>query len=225
MRLLLLLFVSLVCAQAGPGGHWEGVLKNDRGDINVSLDLAVDAKGQWIASMGLPPKMKGLVVTDVAVDGNSVKFTAAELMMVKFDLALDGPDVLKGTYTSRQATVPVEFKRTGEANVELIPASPAVSKELEGDWEGSLQMGSRAFQIIFHFKNQPDNTVRATIDTPDTKAIGLPLDHVKQTGKNVDFGVRIAHGSFSGTLNETGTELSGQFKHEADAMPLTLKKK
>jgi len=42
--------------------------------------------------------------------------------------------------------------------VELIPASPAVSKELEGDWEGSLQGPTVRCPVVFHFKNQPDKT-------------------------------------------------------------------
>lgn len=219
------LSASLVCAQAGPGGHWEGTLKGDRGDIEVSLDLAVNARSQWVASMGVRPDVKGLVVTDVTVEGHSVRFTAVELMMTRFDLTLGSDGILKGTCSSRHGPLPVEFKRTGEANVELIPASPAVSKDLEGDWEGSLQMPNRAFRMVVHFRNQTDNTVMATIDTPDTEAMGLPLDKVKQTGRQVEFGIRVAHASFRGTLNQEGTELTGQFMHGSEGVPLTLRKK
>jgi len=83
----------------------------------------------------------------------------------------------------------------------------------------------QAFRMAFHFRNQPDNTVLATIDTPDANAFGLPLNDVKQTGKNVGFGVRVAHADFQGILNEQSSELSGQFGHEGNGMPLTLKKK
>jgi hypothetical protein len=79
--------------------------------------------------------------------------------------------------------------------------------------------------MVFHFRNQPDNTVQATIDTPDTNAFGLPLNDVKQTGQTVEFDVRVAHGHFHGTLNGQGTELAGQFSHEQNGMPLTLRKK
>ncbi len=44
-------------------------------------------------------------------------------------------------------------------------------------------------RIIFHFKNQPDDTVKATIDTPATNGFGMPLDSVKQTGRSVEVGV------------------------------------
>jgi hypothetical protein len=209
---------------AGPAGHWEAYITGDGPQrTRVTLDLAKNAKSEWIASMGLPSENKtGLVVKDLVVNGKSVKFVALELMSTPFDLTL-GPDgSMKGTI-SRPGSPPVEFKRTGEAKVELIPASPAVSKELEGDWEGSLPMPNGAFRMVFHFKNQSDKTLMATFDTGN--ATGLPLNDVKQTGQKVEFGMRIAHGSFQGTLNKEGAELAGQFTHEANSAPMTLRKK
>ena len=209
---------------AGPAGHWEADITGDGPQrIQVTLDVAKNAKSEWIASMGLPADNKtGLVVKDLAVNGKSVKFVALELMSTPFELTL-GPDgSMKGTI-SRPGSPPVEFKRTGQAKVELIPPSPAVSKELEGDWEGSLPMPNGAFRMVFHFKNQPDQTVMTTFDTPT--ATDLPLNDVKQTGQKVEFGMRIAHGTFQGTLNREGTELAGQFTHEASRTPLKLRKK
>jgi hypothetical protein len=218
-----MLLASLVCAHAGPAGHWEGHLTRDGSQsIRVSLDLEKNAKAEWVASMGLPSDHKtGLVVKDVVVNGNSVKFLALELMSTRFDLNLAPDGTMKGTI-SGPGSQSVEFKRTGEAKVELIPASPAVSKDLEGDWEGSLTTPNGPFRMVFHFKNQPDKTVLTTFDTGN--ATGLPLNDVKQTGQKVEFGMRIAHGSFRGTLNKEGTELAGQFTHEENSVPLTLQK-
>ena len=218
------LFAALLCAQAGPDGHWESDITGDGPQrIRVTLDLAKNAKSEWLASMGLPSENRtGLVVKDLTVDGKSVKFVALELMSARFDLTLEPNGKMKGTI-SGAGSQPVEFKRTGEAKVELMPASPAVSKELEGDWEGSLNSPNGAFRMVFHFKNQPDKTVMTTFDTPN--ATNLPLNDVKQTGQKVEFGMRIAHGTFQGSLNKAGTELAGQFTHEANSVPMTLRKK
>lgn len=204
-------------------------------EVKLSFDLARNAKSEWIASMGSPAQnATGMVVTDLSVSGNAVKFVAVEMMMSKVELTLVADGKMTGTVTGpfgpappeMRHTNPVEFKRTGEAKVELIQPSPAVSKELEGDWEGVLQVpNGPSFRMIFHFRNQPDRTVMATIDTPDTNAIGLPLNDVKEKGKDVTIGVRIARSEFKGTLNEEGTELSGQFGQEGNGMPLSLKKK
>ena len=209
--------------EPGPAGHWEADIAGDGPQrIRVSLDLAKNAKSEWIASMGLPSDNKtGLVVKNVVVNGKSVKFLALELMSTPFDLTLAPDGSMKGTISGPGAQS-VEFKRTGEAKVELIPASAAVSKELEGDWEGALGSPNGGIRMVFHFKNEPDKTVVTTFDTPN--ATNLPLNDVKQTGQKVEFGMRIAHGAFQGTLNKEGTELAGQFAHEESNVPLTLRK-
>ena len=211
--------------EAGPAGHWEADIIGDGPRTNrVTLDLAKNAKSEWIASMGVPSQnMTGMVVKDVAVNGKSVKFVAVELMMASFDLTLGPEGNMKGTVFGHSAH-PVEFKRTGEAKVELIPASPAVSKELEGDWEASIQSPGGAVRLAFHFKNQPDKTVAATMDSNNN--MGMPLNDVKQTGQKVEFGIKIAgDATFEGTLNKEGTELAGQLNAGPTPMPLTLRKK
>jgi hypothetical protein len=223
---LALLLAFAAPAQTSPAGHWEGTLKGDNGDITLGLDIARNAKSEWVASMSVPAEnATGLVVQDVAVNGNSVKFTAVELMMSKVDLTLAPDGRMAGTISNRGMTQPIAFKRTGEANVQLTPASPAVSRELEGDWEGSAQTPGGAFRILFHFRNQPDGTVAATVDTPDSGAFGLPLNDVKQSGQKVEVGLKIAHATFQGTLNPATGQLEGQFKHEDAGFPLTLRKK
>ncbi len=216
--------------QTGPDGHWEGSFTANDRKIGVSLDLAKNAKAEWIASMGVPAQnATGLVVKDLAVNGKSVRFVAVELQMAPFDLIL-GPDGrMTGSISSPQGATLVEFKRTGEAKVELIQGSPAVSKELEGDWEcvlGGPNAPNGGVRLVFHFKNKPDNTVEATIDSGlAASMVGMPLNDVKQTGQKVEFGIKIADASFEGTLNKESTELVGRLIHEGGSEPLTLRKK
>jgi hypothetical protein len=55
--------------------------------------------------------------------------------------------------------------------------------------------------------------------------MAMPLNNVKQTGQKVEFGLKIAGGSFQGSLNKEGTELALQMIHDGGSMPLTLRKK
>jgi hypothetical protein len=230
MTYAVLLFAALVCAQESPDGHWEGSVPAD-GDysrpIGISLDLSKNAKLEWVASMGVPAQnATGLVVQNITVNGASVSFLAVELMMSKFNLTLGAGGTMKGTITPQMGPpFDVEFKRTGEAKIEQLPASPAVSKELEGDWEATLKGPGASFPMIFHFKNQLDKTVSATMDSPVRNAMAIPLNDVKQSGRNVEFGLKVAHASFQGTLNQEGTELAGQFIHEGAGTAMTLKRK
>ena len=221
-------FATLVWAQGSPGGHWEGTLKAENREILLSLDLAKNEKSEWIASMGAPSENAiGLVVKDLAVSGKSVKFMAVEIQMSICDLTLGADGKLAGTITGRRGgPLPIEFTRTGEAKVVLPSGSPAVSKELEGDWEGSLQGPDGVLHpLVFHFKNLPDKTVAATMDSPDRNAMGMPVNDVRQTGQKVEFGLKIAQSSFQGSLNKEGTELALQMINEAGSLPVTLRKK
>ncbi len=220
---------SLVGAQADPACHWEGQCTVDGRDLTLTLDLARNPKSAWIASMGVPSeKATGLVVQDVAVNGASVTFVAVELMMARFELTLTPAAALKGAFTTRGGPVPIEFKRTGEAHVELMAPSPAVSKELEGDWEGTLTPpgAPKGFQVLVHFKNQPDGTVDATFTNVTMGQGAVPMNDVRQADRKVEFGLRVAHAGYQGTLNADGTVLDGQFTHEgAPPIPLTLRKR
>ena len=209
---------------ADPAGHWEADITADgKQRIGLALDLSKNAKSEWIASMGIPSANKtGLVVKDVAVTGNSVKFVAVDLMMTAFDLTLAPDGSMKGTISS-PASQPVEFKRTGDAKVELPPTSLAVSKELEGDWEGSLKTPNGSARLVFHFKNQPDKTVTATVD--DDSRAGMPVRNVKQTGQKVEFVIDAEHATFQGSLSQDGTELVGQLTVGPTPTRLTLRKK
>jgi hypothetical protein len=77
--------------------------------------------------------------------------------------------------------------------------------------------------MVFHFKNQPDQTVTATFDSGND--VGMPLKNVKQTGQKVEFAVVVGYSEFQGRLNQAGTELAGQFTAGPTPMPMTLRKK
>ena len=105
--------------------------------------------------------------------------------------------------------------------------SPAVSKDLEGDWEGTLAMGGgQGFQNPRQFKNQPDGLVQATFQNLSPGQDAVPINDVRQAGQRVEFGLKVAHSSFQGMLNKEGTVLDGQFAHEGrPAAPLTLRRR
>ena len=211
-------------AQTDFSGHWEGTVDAPNGPTRLALDLAKNAKGVWVASLGVPEqKVTGLRVTDISVAGTEVRFAAPDLPGAPtFELTLaDGK--LKGALLVPALSLALEMQRTGDAKVEIAPPSPAVSKELEGDWEGAISLpNGQSISLAFHFKNQPDQTVEATIDSPSQGTQGLPLKAVAQKGAVVEFQVLAVGGTYKGTLNKEGTEIAGEWTQRQAAAPLTL---
>jgi hypothetical protein len=217
-------WLTLAFAQTDFSGHWEGAVEVPNGPTRLALDLAKNAKGVWVASLGVPEqKITGLRATDVSVVGSEVRFAAPDLPgSPTFELTLaDGK--LTGALLVQALSLVLEMKRTGDAKVEIAPPSPAVSKELEGDWEGAISLpNGQSRPVIIHFRNQPEKTVEATIESPTQGVQGFPLKEVVQKGVVVEFAVQAVGGSYRGTLNKEGTEIAGQWTQRSGADPLTL---
>ena len=217
-------WLAIAVAQTDFAGHWEAAVDVPNGPTRVALDLAKNAKGAWVASLGVPEqKITGLRVTDIEVMGSEVRFTAPDLPgSPTFELTLANGK-LTGALLVEALSLVVEMQRTGDAKVEIAPPSPAVSKELEGDWEGALSLpDGQSRPIIIRFKNRPDRTAEATIESPTQGVQGFPLKEVAQKGAVVEFTVQAVGGSYKGTLNKEGTEITGQWAQRQGAAPLTL---
>jgi len=218
------ILAAIAVAQTDFSGHWEGAVDAPSGPTRLALDLAKNAKGAWVASLGVPEqKMTGLRVTDISVAGSEVRFAAPDLPgSPTFELTLaDGK--LKGALLVQALSLVLEMQRTGDAKVDIAPPSPAVSKELEGDWEGTILVpNGQSRPVMIHFKNQPDRTVEGTIDSTGQGVQGIPLKGITQKGAVVEFEVLAVGGSYKGTLNKEGTEIAGEWTQRQAAAPLTL---
>jgi hypothetical protein len=215
---------AIAVAQTDFSGHWEGTIDAPNGPTRLALDLAKNAKGLWIASLGVPEqKITGLRVTDISVVGSEVRFSVTDLPgSPAFELTLaDGK--LKGALLVQALSLALEMQRTGDAKVEIAQPSPAVSKELEGDWEGTIDVpNGQSRTVVIHFKNLPDQTVEGSIDSPSQGVQGIPLKGVAQKGAAVEFEVLAVGGSYKGTLNKEGTEIAGEWTQRQAAAPLML---
>jgi hypothetical protein len=217
-------FLAAAFAQTGPAGHWEGTVQLPDRELQMMFDIAKDAKGAWIGSFSQPGQgVRNLPLNDLKVEEKSVKFRlAGGANSPSIDCTSQATDAMKCTLTGPGGSVDATMKRTGEAKVELPASSPAVSAALEGNWEGALDTPNGTLRLVVHFVNQPDKTVKATVDSPDQGAMGLPLSEVVEKGSAVEFQLRIAGGGFKGTLKEG--QLVGDWSQGGGSLPLTLKK-
>jgi hypothetical protein len=214
-------------AQTGPAGRWEGTLQVPNREIQIVVDLTQDAKGVWIGAFSQGTQNAPSVpLADVKVDDKNVKFriAAGGPNAPDFDCNLENPGSMHCNLTTPGGQLTSTMKRTGEAKVDLPKSSPAVSGELEGNWEGSLETPNGTLKLVVHFKNQPDKTVKATLDSPDQNSMDLPLTEIVQKGSAVEFQLRLVNGGFKGTLNKEATQLVGEWTQGGNSLPLTLKK-
>lgn len=88
-----------------------------------------------------------------------------------------------------------------------------------GTWLGVLDVGPVKLRLAFHVEQQPDGSLRATLDSLDQGATGLPVDRATLTGSTVRFELTRLHASFEGKLE--GDTLVGTFT-QGQPLPLAL---
>ncbi len=224
--LLLLTPAPALWAQTTPAGHWEGNVVLPNQEMAISVDLAKSDKGAWTGSFGVPTQgVTGLKMDKLEVDGKNVKFIVPEAPGApEFSGAVKDDGHLALTLAVSGGSFPADLKRTGEAKVEVAASSPAVDKKFEGDWDGSLDTPGGSLRIVIHIQNQPDKTVKATLDSPDQNAIGMGMSDVAQKESSIEMNLKLVNGSYKGTLNAEGTELAGEWTQNGSSLPLKLKK-
>jgi hypothetical protein len=219
----ILIFSSLAFAQAG---HWEGNLQLPNREMPITLDVVKNAKGEWAAAFGFPAQnATDISVSDLSVEGKTVKFKLDPLPNKPgFEATIGEDGSMRGLMKAPGGEVAVELKRTGEGKIAAMVPSPAVAKEFEGTWEGSLVVPSGALRILLHLQNQPDKTVMGTVESPDQSTSSMPVATVVQKDASLEFKVRMVSGGFKGAINKEGTEIAGTWSQGNNNLPLTFKK-
>jgi hypothetical protein len=228
-----MLFASLsllpgpqVFAQAAvdPTGHWEGSVKLPAQDLRIAVDIFRNAKGELQATFGEPDRgVKGLPFTTVGVTGRSVRLvlkTAEAVSSFVGEISTDGK-TLSGDASQGGEAAPFQLAHKGEPQIAPAPKNAAVAKELEGTWNGALELGDRRMRIVLKLQNQPDGTASGTVMSPDGSGIEIPIS-VAQKGANVSLEASSVGASFAGLLN--GAELHGTWTQQGQTLPLVFRR-
>ena len=207
-------------------GHWEGAVNLPGREVEIEIDLAKNSKGDLAGTFGQPEQgVKGLPLSTAAVEGRSVRFVVkadAEPATFEGVLAADGKSI-SGDLAQAGYTLPFSLTRTGDARIAPVPKSPAIGKELEGAWNGTLEAGGRKLRLMLKMANQPDGTATGTIVSLDGSGVEIPIAMTqKAAGLTID--VPSVSASYTGVLNAAGTELAGTWTQGPAGLPLTFRR-
>lgn len=228
----ILFLACLLCLPPAPAqttadasGHWQGSIEVPNQELAIEVDLAQNPKGEWIGSIDIPPQhLKGFPLSDVAVKGNSVGFAMKGVPgEPKFDgkLSTDGKTI-SGGFTQGGADLTFALKRTGDAVIETPPKSTAVAKEMEGLWEGALDVNGKTLRLKLNLSNQADGTGTGTMISVDQGGGEIPITTITQKGSNLKLEVKTIEGSYDGDL--TNGALAGHWTQRGATFPLTFRR-
>lgn len=209
---------------AGPSGHWEGAIQVPGQELKIEIDLS-GAGEKWEGTITIPAQgLKGLPLSAIAVKGDSVSFAIKGIPgepQFKGTLSKDAK-ALSGDFSQGGGTVPFALTRTGEAKIERPPKSTPITKDLEGSWEGALDVDGKILRLVLKLSNQPDGIATGMLISVDQGGAEVPIAAVVQTGAHLKLVVPAVAGNYDGDLKDA--QLTGTWTQGPRTWPLMFKR-
>jgi hypothetical protein len=205
-----------------PSGHWEGLVQAPGMDVAFQIDFAKSGS-TIIGAVSVPAQqLTGLPLQRVVVDGRSIKFQARTDQSFDGTMSDDGGSI-SGSYYIDGAAVPFTMTRKGEARIAAPVTGGRIGKDLEGRWNGTIDVNG-GLKLVLTMTNHPDGTSTGALVNLGEGGLEIPV-RITQDGARVTLDVpALGGGSYAGTLNENGTELTGIYSQGGRSVPLIFKR-
>ncbi len=208
---------------AGAGGHWVGTIQTPGPELAVEVDLV--AKGtDYNGAISIPAQnAKGIPLNAISVKGAAVGFSIRGVPgepRFTGTLSSDGKTIT-GDFTQGGVTMPFTLAWKGEGKLEAPARNAAITKDLEGSWEGALEVQGKVLRLALTLTNSPDGAT-GTLVSLDQGNAEMPVSTIAQTGAKVKVTVPMVGGTFDGELK--GGQLEGTWAQGTGSLPLVFKR-
>jgi hypothetical protein len=87
-------------------------------------------------------------------------------------------------------------------------ASAVFAQDITGDWRGTLKPGQAELRLVLHIV-KGDGGLKATMDSIDQGANGIPISSVTLKGTDLELTVDAVHGTYQGKVSADGGSIKG----------------
>jgi hypothetical protein len=213
----------LAGAQDGPRGHWSGSVEVPDHPLAMEVDLDKRPDG-WIGSISIPAQgASGIPLDAITFSNGKVTFHlkgAPGDPTFTGTLSADGK-TMAGDFTQGPGTITFKFTRTGDPKVEEAKASPAVTKDFVGTWEGTLE--GPGLRLVLKISNDASGS-KAVLITLDQGGAEIPVSSIDQKDSKLTLVVKMVGGRYAAEISKEGSELNGTWTQGGNDLPLKLKK-
>lgn len=95
---------------------------------------------------------------------------------------------------------------------------------LEGNWEGTLDVGAATLRLLLKLSATPDGGLKGTLDSLDQGASDLPIDVITYKEGALHFEMKAIGAAYDGKVEGDGPEITGTWKQSGQSWPLVFKR-
>lgn len=103
--------------------------------------------------------------------------------------------------------------------VVLAGSNVSQAQDMTGDWQGSLRAGVDELRLVLHITKAPDGSLKATLDSVDQGANGIPVNSIALNGSQFTMTVDAVHGTYNGEVSKDAKLIHGTW---SQGTPMTL---
>ncbi len=111
------------------------------------------------------------------------------------------------------------MKRVTAFLIFLVAAALANAQDITGDWQGTLSAGGNELRLVLHITKAPDGALKATLDSVDQGANGIPVNTVTLKNSTLNLDVAAVHGAYEGKIAPDSKTITGTWT-QGSAIPL-----
>ncbi|HKE29755.1 MAG TPA: hypothetical protein VKB88_45715 [Bryobacteraceae bacterium] len=101
----------------------------------------------------------------------------------------------------------------------LTVATVGWAQDIAGDWQGTLNTGMGELRLVLHITKDADRAFKATLDSVDQGAPGIPIRSITLKDSKLRFDVAAVQGTYEGTMSADGNTIAGTW---SQGNPLSL---
>jgi len=198
-------------------GDWHGTLNAGGTDLRLVLHIAKGENGTLKATLdSVDQGANGIPVTSATLQDSTLKLTVDAVHGTYEGKVNSDATSIAGTWTQGQP-LPLEFKRA----IKPTEHKAAKPSDIDGAWLGTLDMGVPKLRIVFHIVNTEEG-LRATADSPDQGAKGIPVTTVSRNGSSLKLEMKTLAAAFEGKISDDLKTITGTFTQNGSSFPLVL---
>lgn len=108
----------------------------------------------------------------------------------------------------------------GNAQEKTAPATGNIA----GDWQGTLDTGAGKLHLILHITKTADGSLKATLDSVDQNAKGIPVSSIAVTQSRLVFACDTINGKYEGAIAGDSSAIDGTWS-QGKPLPLVFKRR
>jgi hypothetical protein len=218
--MLICLATAQTSAAQTAAGDWVGTIVIGPGrTLREVVHIRKTADGAYTGTFDSVDRGSyGLGLTDIAVTGDTLSFSAA----------IEPKGVYTGKWDAASHGWVGQWTQGGQSFPQTLaagppPALPTVAG-LDGVWDGALSVSTMQLRLALHLRTGADGTA-AWLDSIDQMANGLDVTSLHRDGAHIGFEMPLLKVVFDGVVSADQQSIVGTFTQAGVPLPLTLTKR